>query len=159
MLQSSHCSTAARRRGSPLGSPPANLRRLARGELKGNCNASQAHVRWKRASSGWRNVPHSRYDRFPLIGVDSGRITRTSIAFLAWIAAGLTTFQRLLFAFRSSGHMHGLWISAHGISFVVGCCSLSVGHTVNFGCKPSGAFTKLSTAPSTSIPVTSGAAA
>ena len=65
----------------------------------------------------------------------------------------------LLFALPSSGHMHGLWIFAHGSLFVVGSCSLSVGHTVNFGFKPSGAFTKLSTAPSTSNPVTSGAAA
>src|SRR4029077_19369600 len=98
--------------------------------------------------SGGRNVPHSGNDGLPFIRIDSGRITRASIIFSVWITTGLTTLQGLLFALRSPGHMHGLWIFAHGSLFVVGCSSLSVGHTVNFGCKPLGAFTKLSTAPS-----------
>ena len=108
---------------------------------------------------GGGNVSHPGNDGFPFISIDSGRITRASIIFSVWITTGLMTFQGLLFALRSPGHMHGLWIFAHGSLFVVVSCSLSVGHTVNFGCKPSGAFTKLSTAPSTSNPVTSGAAA
>src|SRR6476620_7456520 len=108
---------------------------------------------------GGGNVPHPGNDGFPFISIDSSRITRASIIFSVWITTGLTTLQGLLFAFRSSGHVHGLWIFAHGSLLVVVSCSLSVGHTVNFGCKPSGAFTKLSTAPSTSNPVTSGAAA
>src|SRR6185295_1952927 len=108
---------------------------------------------------GGRNVPHPWNDGLPLISIDSGRITRASIIFSVCITTGLTTLQGLLFALGSPGHMYGLWIFAHGSLFVVVSCSLSVGHTVNFGCKPSGAVTKLSTAPSTSIPVTSGAAA
>jgi len=108
---------------------------------------------------GGGNVSHSGNDGLPFISIDSGRITRASIIFSVWIATGLMTLQGLLFALPSPGHMHGLWIVAHGSLFVVGSCSLSVGHTVNFGSKPSGAFMKLSTAPSTSNPVTSGAAA
>src|ERR1700749_1783493 len=108
---------------------------------------------------GGRNVPHSGYNGLSFISIDSRRITRASIIFSVWIATGLMTLQGLLFALRSSGHMLGLWIFAHWSLLVVVSCSLSVGHTVNFGCKLSGALTKLSTALSTSNPVTSGAAA
>src|SRR6185369_5827682 len=101
---------------------------------------------------------HPGNDGLTFISIDSGRITRASIIFSVWITTGLMTFQGLLFALRSPGHVHGLWIFAHGSLFIVVSCSLSVGHTVNFGCKASDALTKLSTAPSTSNPVTSGAA-
>src|SRR6476660_293743 len=108
---------------------------------------------------GGRNVPHPGNEGLPLISIDSSRITRASIILSVWITTGLATLQGLFFTLRSSGHVHGLRIFAHWSLFIVVFCSLSVGHTVNLGCKPSGAFTKLSTAPSTSNPVTSGAAA
>jgi hypothetical protein len=106
-----------------------------------------------------RDIRHSRNDRLALIRIDTGRVARASIIFPIEVAPRFTTVEGLFFPLWGSGHMHWLWIFAHGIPPVAASCPLSVGHTVNFGCGLPGASVKASTAPSTSIAVTSGAAA
>lgn len=120
--------------------------------------APPTKIRLYAASSRW-DAWHVRMNRAVKLRINPGGIARCSIVPAIFCATRLVPFQRFFFSSSHAGDVNRFWWFVHAFTpaDIASPMAVGSGHSVNFGTNPT-AIEPSSTAPSTAMAITSGAA-